>query len=97
MIYLIWNYSQPVLLAMAGDVRRQRYHHPDRRHRAAAHAAGPPRRSRSTRLASFRTPRTVALVGSESLMGREIRDVFATGKFPAQLKLIASDDEKPAS
>ena len=35
-------------------------------------------------------PRTVALVGSESLIGREIRDVFETGKVPAQLRLIAS-------
>ena len=39
-------------------------------------------------------PRTVALVGSESLMGREIRDVFETGKFPAQLKLIASAEDE---
>jgi len=35
-------------------------------------------------------PRTVALVGGESLLGREIRDVFEAGKFPAQLRLIAS-------
>lgn len=35
-------------------------------------------------------PRTVALVGGESLIGREIRDIFETGKFPAQLRLIAS-------
>ena len=35
-------------------------------------------------------PRTVALIGGESLLGREIRDVFETGKFPAQLRLIAS-------
>jgi aspartate-semialdehyde dehydrogenase len=33
---------------------------------------------------------TVALVGSESLIGREIRDVFATSHFPAHLNLIAS-------
>jgi len=39
-------------------------------------------------------PRTVALVGSESLIGREIRDVFEAGKFPAQLKLIASAEDE---
>jgi aspartate-semialdehyde dehydrogenase len=33
---------------------------------------------------------TVALVGSESLTGREIRDLFATSRFPAHLSLIAS-------
>src|SRR5262249_38762035 len=33
---------------------------------------------------------TVALVGSDSLLGREIRDVFETGHFPAHLRLIAS-------
>ena len=33
---------------------------------------------------------TVALVGSESLIGREIRDVFETSHFPARLSLIAS-------
>src|SRR5260370_35718336 len=47
--------------------------------------------TRSTRLAD-RTPKTgtVALVGSESLIGREIRDVFETSHFPARLSLIAS-------
>ena len=38
--------------------------------------------------------RTVALVGGETLMGREIRDLFETGKFPAQLKLIASAEDE---
>ena len=33
---------------------------------------------------------TVALVGSETLIGREIRDIFATSHFPARLTLIAS-------
>jgi hypothetical protein len=27
-------------------------------------------------------------------MGREIRDVFETGKFPAQLRLIASAEDE---
>src|SRR5258708_1591025 len=47
--------------------------------------------NRSTRLASS-APRTatVALVGSESLTGREIRDLFATSHFPAHLSLISS-------
>src|SRR5438876_407665 len=47
--------------------------------------------TRSTRLAD-RIPKTgtVALVGSESLIGREIRDVFETSHFPARLSLIAS-------
>jgi aspartate-semialdehyde dehydrogenase len=34
---------------------------------------------------------TVALVGSDSLLGREIRDVFETGHVPAHLRLIASE------
>jgi aspartate-semialdehyde dehydrogenase len=38
--------------------------------------------------------RTIALVGSETLVGREIRDLFETGKFPAQLKLIASAEDE---
>src|SRR5258706_6797184 len=38
---------------------------------------------------------SVALVGSETLVGREIRDAFATTHFPARLNLIASEaDEK---
>jgi aspartate-semialdehyde dehydrogenase len=39
-------------------------------------------------------PRTIALVGSETLIGREIRDVFENGKFPARLKLIASAEDE---
>jgi aspartate-semialdehyde dehydrogenase len=37
---------------------------------------------------------TVALVGSGSLIGREIRDVFETSKFPAELSLIGSADDE---
>jgi aspartate-semialdehyde dehydrogenase len=33
---------------------------------------------------------TVALVGGETLIGREIRDLFATTHFPARLSLVAS-------
>jgi aspartate-semialdehyde dehydrogenase len=39
-------------------------------------------------------PRTIALVGSESLIGREVRDVFETAKFPAALKLVASGEDE---
>ena len=35
---------------------------------------------------------TVALVGSESLMGREIRDLIATTDFPARVNLVASGE-----
>ncbi len=41
-----------------------------------------------------KTP-VIAVVGSESLMGREIRDVAATGTPPLTLKLIAAEDEEP--
>jgi aspartate-semialdehyde dehydrogenase len=37
---------------------------------------------------------TVALVGSESLLGREIRDIVATSAPGIDLRLIASDDEQ---
>jgi len=37
---------------------------------------------------------TVALVGSGSLMGREIRDLIATTDFPAHLNLVASGDDE---
>jgi aspartate-semialdehyde dehydrogenase len=36
----------------------------------------------------------IALVGSESLLGREIRDLAATAEPPLQLRLIAADEEK---
>ena len=38
---------------------------------------------------------TVALVGSESLMGREIRDIVATSAAGFSLRLIAAQDEVP--
>jgi aspartate-semialdehyde dehydrogenase len=37
---------------------------------------------------------TVALVGSESLLGRELRDVLATTNFPAHVTLVASAEEE---
>jgi aspartate-semialdehyde dehydrogenase len=37
---------------------------------------------------------TWALVGSESLMGRELRDLIAVGHLPVDLKLISEDPEK---
>jgi aspartate-semialdehyde dehydrogenase len=36
----------------------------------------------------------IALVGSESLLGREIRDLAATAAPPLRLRLIAADEEK---
>ncbi len=38
--------------------------------------------------------RTLALVGSESLLGREVRDIVATGAPGIELRLIAADDEE---
>src|ERR1022692_2242273 len=37
---------------------------------------------------------TWALVGSESLLGRELRDLIAVGHVPVDLKLISEDPEK---
>jgi len=37
---------------------------------------------------------TVALVGGETLIGREIRDLFATTHFPARLSLVASGTDE---
>src|SRR5512144_1196723 len=37
---------------------------------------------------------TVALIGSETLMGREIRDIVATSSPGFDLRLVASDDER---
>ena len=39
--------------------------------------------------------KTAALIGSETLMGREIRDIVATGKPSFDLRLIAAEDEEP--
>ena len=38
---------------------------------------------------------TAALIGSESLMGREIRDIVSTGSPGFDLRLIAADEEEP--
>ena len=91
LIYLIWNYSQPVLLACAasyvasGIVIRiggivRRYLRPTRP--AAAGASG------------WLGPQTLALVGSESLMGREIRDLLSSNSLGQDLKLIAAASEE---
>ena len=40
---------------------------------------------------------TAALVGSESLLGREIRDIVATSSPGLELRLIAADDEQPGT
>lgn len=40
---------------------------------------------------------TVALVGSDSLLGREIRDIVASSGAALTLKLIAAEDEEPGS
>lgn len=39
----------------------------------------------------------IALVGSESLMGRELRDIAATSTPELPLKLIAAEDEQPGA
>jgi aspartate-semialdehyde dehydrogenase len=39
--------------------------------------------------------KTVALIGSESLMGRELRDIVATSAPGFDLRLIAADEEEP--
>jgi len=43
-----------------------------------------------------KTP-VIALVGSESLMGRELRDIAATSTPEIALKLIAAEDEEPGT
>jgi len=40
---------------------------------------------------------TFALVGSDSLLGREIRDIVATGGGGIDLRLIAADEEQPGT
>ena len=39
----------------------------------------------------------IALVGSDTLLGREIRDIAATSAPELDLRLIAADDEKPGT
>jgi aspartate-semialdehyde dehydrogenase len=39
----------------------------------------------------------IALVGSDSLLGRELRDIAATGTPEIALKLIAAEDEEPGA
>jgi aspartate-semialdehyde dehydrogenase len=43
-----------------------------------------------------KTP-VIALIGSESLMGRELRDIAATSTPEIALKLIAAEDEQPGA
>jgi aspartate-semialdehyde dehydrogenase len=40
---------------------------------------------------------TIALVGSESLLGREIRDIVATSVPEVELRLLAADEEAPGT
>lgn len=40
---------------------------------------------------------TIALVGSDSLLGREIRDIVATSGAAIDLRLVAADEEEPGS
>lgn len=42
-------------------------------------------------------PSAIALVGSESLLAREVRDIVATSGDDIQLHLIATDDETPGA
>ena len=48
---------------------------------------------RSVKLAKTQSQKW-ALVGSESLLGREVRDLIALGHVPVELKLISDDPEK---
>jgi aspartate-semialdehyde dehydrogenase len=41
--------------------------------------------------------RTFALLGSETLLGREIRDIITTGGHAIDLRLIAADEEQPGT
>src|SRR6202011_1741692 len=53
------------------------------------------RPNRSVSLADIvRQMAMVALVGSGSLMGREIRDLLATTNFPASVNLIAAGEDE---
>src|ERR1019366_8020241 len=62
-------------------LRRERHRHPHRRHRS------PPSQARAM---------TFALIGSESLLGREIRDHAGTCSPALELRLIAALGEQPA-
>ena len=75
---------QPLLLAMATYLCGERHCDPHRRHPAPALAALHRVPSGASRLANRPT---VALVGSESLLGREIRDIVAT--MPSRASICA--------
>ncbi len=62
-IYGVWNYSEPVLLMMAAALCGQRHRDSARRDR---------RRGDSD---MELTVHTIALVGSDTLLGREVRDI----------------------
>ena len=76
LIYAIWNWPQPVLLGHGHRLRGQRHRDPHRRHRAPPLAAR--RRHLTLRSIRLADPNDIALVGSESLLGREVRDIVAT-------------------
>ena len=89
-IYLTWNWPQPVLLAMRFCLRGQRHSDPHRR----THSPAPSPTSAATDTRSrSRFMKTIALIGSDTLLGREIRDILATTEADIDLRLIADTQE----
>ena len=86
LIYLIWNYSQPVLLAIStlyvgtgiADSRR-RYHPPPIPSASPAAPAGASGHLACTRIAARQRP-TLAIVGGETLLGKEVRELLEASR-----------------
>ena len=99
LIYLIWFYSQPVLLGLASvymlsgivHARRRRHSPPLPSSSTAAATAAPSQ----LKMHSHRTTEkpTIAIVGGESLLGKEVRESLEAGKLPARIQSIASSEE----
>src|SRR4051794_4051673 len=45
-------------------------------------------------LRRHRLAETIALVGGDTLLGREVRDVFAESSLASQLRLVAAEEEE---
>ena len=87
-IYGIWNWSQPVLLILAsiyvGSGIAIRLGGIMRRH--FRHTPG--------RIRRLRLAETIALVGGETLLGREVRDVLGETALGQQLRLVPAAEEE---
>ena len=70
---------------------RERHRHPHRRHHPRATCGPRPPDSRSTRLAKTES---LALIGSETLLGREIRDLLSGNYLGHELRLVAAETEE---